>query len=93
MKEFIIILSVCVTLLLIYILLFNGCSKPITNNGDCRTPKGVFLDRTDPLWDRATMKYGSFDKIPKEEMDKIFIRMDEIAKEVGYDGFDLSFYI
>ena len=58
-----------------------------------KTPKVQFYNRTDKLWESASIMCGSFDKIPKEKKNQIYKRMEEIAKEVGYDGFILKNHI
>ena len=58
-----------------------------------KTPKERFDNRTDKLWESASMMCGSFDKISEEKKNQIYNRMEQIANEEGYDGFKKENYI
>ena len=58
-----------------------------------KTPRGRFLSQTDGRWGMLCMHYGSFDRIPKDILDKTYKWMQPIADKVGYTEYDYRKYV
>ena len=92
-----IFITIIIVMLLneIYIMSLNKYTNDpsIARTEKKHQPKTQFYEQTDKIWNRESLRYGSFDKIPHKKRNEIYLKMQEIANEVGYDGFKSEDYI